>query len=190
MLLRGIRSLFFNEKEIVLMNVFTKTLDKVISVFDKICCVLGSVFFISFCACVLIQVFARTFLPFAPSWTEELARYTFIYMIAFGCAVAVHRNEFVTVEFLHDALEANHHIINEIIDLIVKIVLMIFCIFVLIKAVIPFAFLKFTMYSTALQMPMQYVYYGIVILFALMSVAYAMEVIAKIAHWKDGKEAQ
>ena len=34
---------------------------------------------IGYIGAVVIQVFSRTFLPFVPSWTEEAARYLFIY---------------------------------------------------------------------------------------------------------------
>ena len=34
------------------------------------------------------------------SWTEELARYSFIYMVAFGVGLAALKHEFVNVEFL------------------------------------------------------------------------------------------
>ena len=89
------------------MSNFKKGLDKFVHYFDHALCFFGVIFYLTFVACVLIQVISRNFLPSAPSWTEEAARYSFIYMVGFGCAVAVHRSEFVNVEFLHDALE--HH---------------------------------------------------------------------------------
>lgn len=166
-----------------------KGLDKFFSVYNTILCFFGVIFYMTFVVCVLVQVISRNFLPSAPSWTEELARYSFIYMVAFGSAVAVHRNEFVNVEFLHDALENNFAIVNKIIDLVIKIVLTIFCAFILIKAVVPFAFIKFPMFSTAMTIPMQYVYFSIVLLFTFMTVAYLCEVLNILATWneKEGK---
>ena len=76
--------------------------------------------------CVMVQIISRNFLPSAPSWTEELARYSFIYMVAFGCGVAVLKDEFVFVEFLKDSLEAKGlHQANKIIRILVTFVMLI-----------------------------------------------------------------
>ena len=168
------------------MDKFKKGLDKTIDVFNSILCVFGVLFYMTFVVCVMVQVISRNFLPNAPSWTEELARYSFIYMVAFGCAVAVHRKEFVNVEFLHDFFEVKHlHIVNRVMDLIIQVVLCLFSLYLLVKSVIPFAFIKFPMYSTAMAIPMQYVYFGIVLMFVFLPVAFALEVASTLAHWKD-----
>lgn len=170
------------------MSSLKTVVDKVISVFDHILCALGSICFMTFVVSVLVQVISRNFLPSAPSWTEEMARYSFIYMVAFGCGVAVHRNEFVNVEFLHDALEKSNPNINRIIALVIQAVLCVFTAYMLFNAVMPFAFIKFPMYSTAMEIPMQYVYFGIVLLFSFLPIAYALEVVSTILHWNDEKE--
>ncbi len=46
---------------------------------------------------VLIQVFARFFLPQAPAWTEEASRIFFIYITAFASGLALERNAFVSL---------------------------------------------------------------------------------------------
>ena len=161
-------------------------LEKTISVFNSILCVFGVFFYLTFVVCVMVQVISRNFLPNSPSWTEELARYSFIYMVAFGCAVAVHRHEFVNVEFLHDTLEVrHHHNVNRVIDLLINIALCIFTAFLLVKSVLPFAMIKFPMYSTAMEIPMQYVYFGIVLMFIFLPVSFALEVIMDLLSWND-----
>lgn len=167
------------------MSGFKKALDKFMDVFNHVLCFFGVIFYLTFVVCVLVQVISRNFLPSAPSWTEEAARYSFIYMVAFGSAVAVHRNEFVNVEFLHDALENKFHIVNKVIDLVIKIVLMVFSAYVLINSVAPFAFIKFPMYSTAMTIPMQYVYFSLVLLFAFMVIAYLCEVLEVLLNWNE-----
>ena len=82
-----------------------KGLDKFIKVYMEILYALSSVFYAGFCFCVLVQVISRNFLPNAPSWTEELARYSFIYMVAFGVGLAALKHEFVNVEFMGDFLK-------------------------------------------------------------------------------------
>lgn len=167
------------------MSCFKKGLDKFLSVFDHTLCFFGVIFYLTFVACVLIQVISRNFLPSAPSWTEEAARYSFIYMVGFGCAVAVHRNEFVNVEFLHDALEGRHPMANRVIDLAIKVSLLIFTAYLLVKSVIPFAFIKFPMFSTAMTLPMQYVYFSLVVMFSLMAVAYLCEILNLLLTWNE-----
>ena len=108
-----------------------KGLEKFVDLFNHILCFFGVIFYLTFVVCVLVQVISRNFLPSAPSWTEEAARYSFIYMVAFGCAVAVHRNEFVNVEFLHDALEPRFPMANRVIDLAIKVLLLLFTVYIL-----------------------------------------------------------
>ena len=171
------------------MSNFQKGLNRFISIFDHILCFFGVIFYMTFVVCVLVQVISRNFLPSAPSWTEEAARYSFIYMVAFGCAVAVHRNEFVNVEFLHDALEPKSPMANRIINLLIKIALLIFTVYILFNSVMPFAFIQFPMFSTAMTIPMQYVYFSLVLMFSFMAIAYVCEVLSTIFSWneKEGK---
>ena len=165
-----------------------KGLEKFVDLFNHILCFFGVIFYLTFVVCVLVQVISRNFLPSAPSWTEEAARYSFIYMVAFGCAVAVHRNEFVNVEFLHDVLEPKFPMANRVIDLAIKVLLLLFTVYILAFSVRPFAFIKFQMLSTAMSLPMQYVYFSMVLMFAFMAVAYLCEILAIVLAW-NGKEA-
>ncbi len=170
------------------MSGLRQGLDRFLSLFEHVLCFLGVIFYITFVVCVLVQVISRNFLPSAPSWTEEAARYSFIYMVAFGCAVAVHRNEFVNVEFLHDALEPKYPMVNRIMDLLIKILLLVFTVYILLFSVRPFAFIKFQMLSTAMSLPMQYVYFSMVLMFAFMAVAYLCEILTIILDWNRKEE--
>jgi len=46
---------------------------------------------------VIIQVVARYALPWSPHWTEELARFSFIYMVSLGSGLAVKDRAYVNV---------------------------------------------------------------------------------------------
>ncbi len=50
-------------------------------------------------ASVLLQIFARFFLPSAPPWTEEASRLFFIYAVAFGSGLAFENNEFIFLDW-------------------------------------------------------------------------------------------
>ncbi len=166
-----------------------KGFDKLVSIYTEILCAFGCVFYLAFCVCVMIQIISRNFLPSAPSWTEEAARYTFIYMVAFGGGVAVLRDEFVFVEFLKDFLESKGlHGVNKVIRLLVTIAMLILSAYLLFKSVPGLAFIKFRMVSTAMQLPMQVVYFSQVLLFGFLCISLVFRIIQMIASFKD-KEA-
>ena len=159
-----------------------KAFKKFVAVYREILSVIGSCFFLTFCACVMIQIISRNFLPSAPSWTEELARYTFIYMVAFGSGVAILKDEFVFVEFLNDTLEAKgFHSVNKVIRLLVTIVMLVLSVYILFFSVPGFAFLKFQMVSTAMQIPMQYIYFSQVLMFSFLSLSCIFRILLMIA---------
>ncbi len=55
-------------------------------------------------AVVLLQIFSRLFLTSSPSWTEEIARFLFIYAVAFAAPLAIEKNGYVNVEFFFEKL--------------------------------------------------------------------------------------
>lgn len=74
---------------------------------------------------------------------------------------------------------------NRVIDLAIKVSLLIFTAYLLVKSVIPFAFIKFPMFSTAMTLPMQYVYFSLVVMFSLMAVAYLCEILNLLLTWNE-----
>ena len=152
-------------------------MDSLIKKYNKFMSYLGLVCLGGLIISVLIQVISRTFLPKTPSWTEELARYLFIYMVAFGASVAVHKKEFVAVDLIIDFLPK---IIRKLIELVINIVLLLFVTFVLLKSVLGFAILEYRMVSTAMQVPMQYIYFSMIILFGLLILSFVMEILYQV----------
>ena len=63
---------------------------KVLSVAMKLLEGLSSLCLIVFCTTSLLQVIVR-YLGFSLVWTEEIARFSFIYMVFTGCSVGVYR---------------------------------------------------------------------------------------------------
>lgn len=147
---------------------------KIFNIYNSIMGYLGVFCLLGFIISVMTQVIARTFFPTSPAWTEEAARYLFIYMVAFGCSVAVHKNDFVGVGLLVDALPKR---IRQIINLSINVLLIIFCTYVLTQSVIKFAIFKYRMVSTAMEIPMQAVFFSMVILFTLLILSYILELI-------------
>ncbi|MDR1874502.1 MAG: TRAP transporter small permease [Synergistaceae bacterium] len=58
----------------------------------------SSLFFAGLIAVVLLQVFARMFLPKAPHWTEEASRFLMLYMVVFAAGLAAGERAYVNVD--------------------------------------------------------------------------------------------
>ena len=157
------------------MSNFKKGLDKFVHYFDHALCFFGVIFYLTFVACVLIQVVSRNFLPSAPSWTEEAARFLFIYMVAFGGNAAVITDEYVGVEMLTEMFPKS---VQKGIKTLVLVALTAFSAFVFLKCVMSskglIAITPPAMVSTALEIPMKYVYMSEVILFGFYMLSFLM----------------
>jgi TRAP-type transport system small permease protein len=53
---------------------------------------------------VLLQIVARFAMPWSPPWTEEVARYCFVYLVSLGAGLALKDNAYVGVTMLPDKL--------------------------------------------------------------------------------------
>lgn len=49
---------------------------------------------------IVIQIYGRFFMSSAPSWTEEAARFFFIYTMSFGAGLALRDQEFVRLDLI------------------------------------------------------------------------------------------
>lgn len=56
---------------------------------------------------VSLQVFARFLLPRAPSWTEELARFTMLFLVSFGAGLAFYKDMFISVDIVLSKRNSN-----------------------------------------------------------------------------------
>lgn len=161
-------------------------MEKLIKVWKGIMTAVGVVGLTGFIASVLIQVVARTFLPTAPNWTEEAARFLFIYMVAFAGNAAVLSDEYVGVELLTEALPKN---VQKIIKFGIYIVMLIFSTFVFSKCVMSaeglIAITPPGMVSTALELPMKYVYCAEAVLFGGYIISYILRFYVELTQKKE-----
>ena len=139
-----------------------------------------------FIVSVLIQVIARTFLPTAPNWTEEAARFLFIYMVAFAGNAAVLSDEYVGVELLTEYFPKS---VQKMLKLAVYVVMIIFSAFVFSKCVMSaeglIAITPPGMVSTAPELPMKYVYCAEVVLFGGYIISYILRIYMEIFQKKE-----
>lgn len=161
-------------------------MEKFFKVYKEIMAGIGMIGLVGFIASVLIQVIARTFLPAAPNWTEEAARFLFIYMVAFAGNAAVLSDEYVGVELLTEFLP---HKIQNVLKIIIYAVLGIFAGFVFFKCVMsPQGLIAITppgMVSTALELPMKYVYCAEVVLFGCYILSYMLRLYMVFSEKKE-----
>ncbi|MDR1931907.1 MAG: TRAP transporter small permease subunit [Spirochaetales bacterium] len=151
-----------------MLRTLSKTLNKFLTFF-------ACFFVIAFCVTVIIQIVCRS-LPFLPipSWTEELARYCFIYAVAFAAGLAVQANSFVAVDILTNMIPKKF---KRLYMICLNVLLCAFAVFFETKCVFRFAFLKARMVSTAMEIPMQWVFFALVILFGMLAVTYFIEIL-------------
>lgn len=78
---------------------------------------------------VMVQVIARYALPWSPHWTEEMARFSFIYMVSLGAGLAVKDRSYINVSLFLDWLDTKNRIWMDTLILLAIILLML-CMFV------------------------------------------------------------
>jgi len=83
---------------------FQGPLGRLIGWIDTLFTTLAVVALVTMAGTVLLQIAARLFLPFSIAWTEELSRYLFVYMVALSAGVVLRQHRNVNVELFHHRL--------------------------------------------------------------------------------------
>lgn len=103
-----------------------------------------------FVGATLVQIFARSFLESAPSWTEEASRFFFIYAMSFAAALAMKGNYYVYLDILYAKVNKRN---QKRIDFIVLVAVLILFIVVGICA-IQYMILGIAEHSPSMGIPM------------------------------------
>ena len=85
---------------------------------------MSSFFFTGLIAMVLLQVFARMFLPRSPHWTEEASRFLMLYMVAFSAGLAAKERAYVNVDIFINYMKGRLRIAVQLLIDLAVIVLM------------------------------------------------------------------
>ncbi|MCC5937610.1 MAG: TRAP transporter small permease [Lunatimonas sp.] len=72
---------------------------------DRVLSFLVVTSFVVMIAVVVLQILARYALPWSPEWTEELARFCFIYLVSLAAGLAIQERLYVSVDFLLEKLK-------------------------------------------------------------------------------------
>lgn len=129
---------------------------------------------IGYIGAVVVQVFSRTFLPVVPSWTEEAARYLFIYSVAIGAGIVSMKDEYARVDILTSRFPVGF---KKFYEIIMCLILIAFDVYLANYSVPRFVFLRFRMVSTAMQIPMQMINFSVLLFVILQAVSYAIRII-------------
>jgi len=109
---------------------------------------------------VLLQVYARLFLPQSPHWTEEASRFFFLFSIAFSAGVATRRRAFVNVDILFSFMGAK---LRNVLCLLIDVLVLLFMALTLRYAWLNAA-VGAIQTSPSLSIPMHYIFGSIVLL--------------------------
>lgn len=139
---------------------------------------------IGYIAAVTVQVFSRTFLPTVPSWTEEAARYLFIYSVAFGAGIVALKDEYARVDILTSHFSTGF---RKIYELAVCALLLAFDVYLAFYSIPKFVFLKFRMVSTAMEIPMQMINFSVLLFVILQSAAFVLKIVFILTDVDAGK---
>ncbi|WP_245784172.1 TRAP transporter small permease [Halomonas korlensis] len=141
----------------------TGPIGRVLGWVDGLFVLLANLALVAIAATVLLQISGRLFLPYSPAWTEELSRYLFIYMVALSSGVAIRRHSHVNVELYHHKLGLRARAGYQI---LISLMIGAFALVVL-----PYAWLYAQngawQTSPTLKVPMLYIFFSTVVLFAL-----------------------
>ncbi|MGB9662944.1 MAG: TRAP transporter small permease [Moorellaceae bacterium] len=125
---------------------------------------------------VLLQVFARTFLPKVPSWTEEASRLFFIYTVCFAAGLAIKEKAYVNVDNFINLLSPQG---RKYLELILDAVLFLFMALLANEAYILVLAVKGQI-SAALQWPMEIFYAGILLMFTFITIYLILHIVSLI----------
>ncbi|WP_207477639.1 TRAP transporter small permease [Arenibaculum pallidiluteum] len=111
-------------------------------------------------AVVTLQVLGRIPGFPSPSWTEEVARFALVYLVAFSCGLALLRGELVNVDlFVAPLSEGARRVVDRVVDLVILLFSL---------AIIPGAYLyvmnSFGERARSIDLPMVAVYLVVLII--------------------------
>lgn len=109
---------------------------------------------------VTLQVLFRYILQNPLVWTEELSRYLLVWVAFLGASSLIKNNESINVEYFIDKFPTK---ISKILKLIIKSIILIFCISILVVSIIIFAKVSVNQLTPAMQISMLYPQFGIVV---------------------------
>lgn len=164
------------------VSALTKFLDNCFAKLDKILVWALSILFGAMSVIIFMQVVWRYVLRSPLSWSEETARYLFVWVSFLGAITAARRGNHIGMEMLRDKLpNVGKNLLCLIANLICVLFFVLTCYYTI--SVAPRMWRQF---SPALEISMFYPYLGIAVGSGFMALIYANEALKNIASVKGG----
>ena len=132
----------------------------------------------------LLQVVMRYIFNSPLTWTEELARYIFVYITFLGASVLLYERSHLFVEIIFNNLKPA---VKRIVQLIIDIIVCGFSVFLIFSSRTAMFFQKGS-HSTAMHIPMQYIGMSVMIGAILMTIVAVYNIVRDIQNLKGGEE--
>jgi TRAP-type C4-dicarboxylate transport system permease small subunit len=139
--------------------------------------------FLLLSASVLLQVFARTFLPSAPVWTEELTRFCLIYIGALGAGLALRSGDMVNVDLLCESLPGRGPWVLRLVSALLTAIFAI----TLLSAAWDYTTIGMRQTSASLGRRMDFIHASMLVLFATLALWALMRVYEMLTGRHDGR---
>ncbi|RZN18453.1 TRAP transporter small permease [Escherichia sp. E2593] len=121
--------------------------NKLYGYIEKIYLTIGTVLLVALIGVVLLQVISRPLPISSPAWTEEVARFLLVYVVAFGCALATGKRELVNVDLVVSLLPSG---LKKYLVLLIDLVILTCSITLMINSV---EYVESTMWRMATTLP-------------------------------------
>jgi TRAP-type C4-dicarboxylate transport system permease small subunit len=136
---------------------------------------------------IIVQIFMRYVVQESLTWSEELARYLFVWATYLGVAYGVKKNAHICVEAVTAYLPAR---IKEITYIVAQVIFLLFAALVVKEGfVLSMKIFKFGQSSAALGMPMGVIYLAPTVGFALVFIRLIQNIVAGFKRLKTGAPA-
>ena len=136
---------------------------------------------------IVMQVFMRYVMQAALPWSEEIARYMFIYLMYLGISYGVRRNRHLRVSAFVNLFKGKG---KKILVLVSDLLFLVFAIMVVMKSSDVVALQrKLGQITAATEMPMSVVYMGVPIGFSLAIIRLIQNIFYKITHFNETFES-
>lgn len=136
---------------------------------------------------IIVQIFMRYVVQESLTWSEELARYLFVWATYLGVAYGVKKNAHICVEAVTAYLPAR---IKTITYIVAQVIFLLFAALVVREGfVLSMKIFKFGQSSAALGMPMGVIYLAPTVGFALVFIRLIQNIVAGFKRLKTGAPA-
>ena len=135
---------------------------------------------------VFAQVVTRYVFHSPLAWSEELARYMFIWLVWIGAAYATKMRKNIIIDVVCSKLQGDVKLIREIINFVLFVVLMLFMLWT--TSTVMMQVYESNSIGTGTHLPMWIVWLSLPLSMALNLLRYTQNFVYDMKHWNDRKE--